>query len=307
MRKKLIGITAAATLALLCPVPRAHAASKEMIQLQQQVQTLQDTLQRLQQSNDERMGVLQHLVEQTADSVNRMSQAMTTLQQSVQTQNEGNGGKIDQLSGQMQSLNDSVDELKSRIARVDKALQDIQGQLQNVNSQQQAGGGQPAGQPGGQQAPGGADGNAAPQQPQAPPVEQLYQGGLRDYNSAKYDVAAGEFSDVLKYYPQDNLAGNAQFYLGEIAYRQGDYKTAIKNYDAVLEQFSGNPKVPAAQLRKGEAELATNQRDAGIRDLRNLIQRYPQTPEAAQARSRLNGMGVRTIAPKPSPSAYQPQ
>jgi len=307
MRKKLIGITAAATLALLCPVPRAHAASKEMIQLQQQVQTLQDTLQRLQQSNDERMGVLQHLVEQTADSVNRMSQAMTTLQQSVQTQNEGNGGKIDQLSGQMQSLNDSVDELKSRIARVDKALQDIQGQLQNVNSQQQAGGGQPGGQPGGQQTPGGADGNAAPQQPQAPPVEQLYQGGLRDYNSAKYDVAAGEFSDVLKYYPQDNLAGNAQFYLGEIAYRQGDYKTAIKNYDAVLEQFSGNPKVPAAQLRKGEAELATNQRDAGIRDLRNLIQRYPQTPEAAQARSRLNGMGVRTIAPKPSPSAYQPQ
>src|SRR5277367_1834365 len=102
MQKKLIPITAVAALALLCPVPRAHAASKEMIQLQQQVQTLQDTLQRLQQSNDERMGVLQHLVEQTADSVNRMSQAMTTLQQSVQTQNEGNGGKIDQLSGQMQ-------------------------------------------------------------------------------------------------------------------------------------------------------------------------------------------------------------
>src|SRR5246127_37203 len=206
----------------------------------------------------------------------------------------------------MQGLNDSVDELKSRIARVDKTLQDIQAQMQNVNSQP-AGGGQQSGIPGGQQAPGGADGNAAPAQPPAPPVDQLYQGGLRDYNSAKYDVAAGEFGDVLKYYPQDNLAGNAQFYLGEIAYRQGDYKTAIQRYNAVLEEFSGNPKVPAAQLRKGEAELATNQRDAGVRDLRNLIQRYPQTPEAAQARSRLNGMGVRVTTPKPSPSAYQPQ
>ncbi|QNI32964.1 tetratricopeptide repeat protein [Alloacidobacterium dinghuense] len=306
MRKILVQLTAIASLALLCPAPRAHAASKEMIQLQQQVQTLQDTLQRLQQSNDERMGVLQHLVEQTADSVNRMSQAMNTLQQQVQAQNEGSGGKVDQLSGQMQSLNDSVDELKSRIARLDKTLHDIQGQLQNVNTQQAAGG-QMGGVPGGQQAPGGADGNATPAQPPAPPVDQLYQGGLRDYNSAKYDVAAGEFGDVLKYYPQDNLAGNAQFYLGEIAYRQGDYKTAIQSYDAVLEQFSGNPKVPAAQLRKGEAELATNQRDAGIRDLRNLIQRYPQSPEAAQARSRLNGMGVRVMAPKPSPSAYKPQ
>jgi tol-pal system protein YbgF len=138
------------------------------------------------------------------------------------------------------------------------------------------------------------------QAPQAPPLDQLYQGGIRDYNSAKYDVAAGEFQDVLKYYPQDNLAGNAQFYLGEIAYRQGDYKSAIKNYDAVLEQFPGNAKAPAAQLRKAEAELALNQREAGIRDMRSLIQRYPQTPEAAQARSRLNGMGVRITASKPS-------
>jgi TolA-binding protein len=68
----------------------------------------------------------------------------------------------------------------------------------------------------------------------------------------------------------------------------------------VLDNFPGNPKAPAAQLRKGEAELAISQRDAGIRDLRALISRYPQTPEAAQARSRLSGMGVRTTASKPS-------
>ena len=305
MRKSLIHFTAVAALALLCPAPRAHAASKEMIQLQTQVQSLQDMLQRMQQSNDERMGVLQHLVEQTADSVNRMSQTVNSLQQAMQAQSEGTN-KVEQLSGQMQSMNDSVDELKSRIARVDKTLQDIQAQLQNVNSQPASGGavgGAPQnGMPGGQQLPGGQETGAVPaqQQPAAPPVDDLYQGGLRDYNGAKYDVAAGEFSDVLKYYPQDNLAGNAQFYLGEIAYRQGDFKTAIKNYDAVLEQFPGNPKAPTAQLRKGEAELAMNQHDAGIRDLRNLVQRYPQSPEAAQARSRLNGMGVRLTATKPS-------
>ena len=250
---------------------------------------------------------MQHLIEQTADSVNRMSQTMNTLQQAVQSQNEGNGSKVDQLSGQMQGLNDSVDEVKSRLGRLDSTLKAIQAQLQNVNSSAWGWRRAQNGAPAGQQIPGGTDAGAAPAQPRCASGRPALPGRLRDYNGAKYDVAAGEFSDVLKYYPQDNLAGNAQFYLGEIAYRQGDYKTAIKNYDAVLEQFPGNPKVPAAQLRKGEAELATNQRDAGIRDLRNLIQRYPQTPEAAQARSRLNGMGVRIMAPKPSPSAYQPQ
>ena len=65
---------------------------------------------------------------------------------------------------------------------------------------------------------------------------------MRDYNAARYDVAAGEFQDVLHYYPLDDLAGNAQFYLGEIAYRQQNYADAVKNYNAVLEGFSGNSK-----------------------------------------------------------------
>jgi hypothetical protein len=32
------------------------------------------------------------------------------------------GGKVDTVSGQVQSLNDSVDELKSRIAKLDKTF-----------------------------------------------------------------------------------------------------------------------------------------------------------------------------------------
>ena len=43
---------------------------------------------------------------------------------------------------------------------------------------------------------------------------------MRDYNAAKYTVATGEFQDVIHYYPMDDLAGSAQFYLGEISYRQ---------------------------------------------------------------------------------------
>jgi tol-pal system protein YbgF len=291
MRKNLIAASVAFALIFMGPAKPALAASKEIIQLQTQVQQLQDMLQHLQQSNDERMGVLQHLVEQTADNVNRMAQTVNTLQQQLQAQNDA-GGKLDQVSSQVQGVHDSVDELRARIAKMDKALQDIQSQLQNVNTQ-------PATQ-GAAAQPGQAPAPVAPAQPQAPPVQDLYQSALRDYTSARYDVAVGEFGDVVKYYPQDDLAGNAQFYLGEIAYRKGDYPTAIKYYDAVLEQFPGSPKAPAAQLRKGQAELDSNQRDAGIRDLRSLIQRYPDTPEAAQARSKLNGMGVRITAPKPS-------
>jgi tol-pal system protein YbgF len=318
MRKRLLRIVPVLLLVSTLMPPRAHAVAKEIIELQTQVQQLQDMLTQMKQSNDERLGVLLHLLQQNTDNVNKVTTQVSTLQQSLAAQNENT-----QLSGQMQALNDSVDELKSRIAKLDATLQNMQGQLQNINTPQNtAPGAAPAGTapqgPGGSAAlppagngalngtpGGGVPGSGAPAMAAtAPPLQQLYQSALRDYNSAKYEVASAEFGDVVHYYPQDDLAGNAQFYLGEIAYRQGKYAPAVKYYDAVLEQFPGNPKAPAAQLRKGESLIAVQQRDAGAQELRSLIQRYPQTPEATEARSKLNGMGIRINPAKPS--AYRP-
>jgi tol-pal system protein YbgF len=290
MRRLLLHLSAVMLFALPGVVPHAFAVSKEIIQLQTQVQQLQDMMQHLQTSNDERMGVIVNLVQQNNESVNRMMASVSALQNTLKVDNVQRGTSNTQLSTQIQSLNDSVDELKTRIANLTTQMQAIQSQMQNVN-------GSPA--PAGGAAPAGPTG-AASAGPQAPPVDQLYQGAIRDYNSAKYNVAAAEFADVIHYYPQDALAGNAQFYLGEIAYKQGQFAAAVKSYDAVLEQYSGNSKAAAAELRKGQSLIAMGQKDAGVRELRTLVSRYPNTPEALEGRSKLNGMGVRISASKPS-------
>src|ERR1700685_4237782 len=114
-------LIAAASLALVAlPIP-AHAASKEIIELQTQVQQLLDMVQRLQSTLDTRFGVLQHLVEQTADNANQMSATVNALEQKINAQTEATGGKLDTVSGQVQSLNDSLDELKTRVAKLDKS------------------------------------------------------------------------------------------------------------------------------------------------------------------------------------------
>lgn len=302
LRNRLLAVGLLAALVAYAPVP-ARAANKDIVELQTQVQQLMDAVQRLQSTVDAKFGLLQHLIEQTADNANRMSASVDALQKKLDTQSEATSGKVDAVSGQMQSLNDSVDELKTRMAKLDKSIQDLQGQLQNIQNP-------PAAQPGQQPLPGGTQpvpgpGGApaaqtapagAPQAPQAPPLQETYQAGLRDFNTGRFQVAQGEFQDVVTYYPQDDLAGNSQFYLGEIAYQQKDYTTAVKQYNAVLEGFSGSSKASAAQYHKGLALLAQGKRDAGIRELRALIQRHPQTPEATQARNKLNGMGVRIVA-----------
>ena len=301
LRNRLLAAALFAVALAVVPVP-AHAASKEIIELQTQVQQLLDMVQRLQSTFDNRLGVLQNLAQQTADQAKVTSAAVADLQQKLNAQNDGVGAKVDTVSGQVQSLNDSVDELKSRVARLNKAVEDMQTQMQNVQVQPQPGGfpntAPNGGQPPQGSMPSGQGATGTPSGPQAmtsqtPPLQDTYQSALRDYNAAHYDVASSEFSDVLNYYPNEALAGNAEFYLGEIAYRQQKFKDAIKAYNGVLENFSGSPKAPAAQLRKGLALLQMKQNESGVHELRSLIQRYPQTPEALQARSKLNAMGIR--------------
>jgi type I site-specific restriction endonuclease len=130
LRNRLLAAALFAVVLASSPAP-AHATSKEIIELQTQVQQLLDMVQRMQSTLDTRFGVLQNLAQQTADNATQMTAAVNALQQKINVQNEATNGKLDITSGQVQSLNDSVDELKSRIAKLDKTIQDMQAQLQN--------------------------------------------------------------------------------------------------------------------------------------------------------------------------------
>src|SRR5215467_8273690 len=117
MNRKTIFAGIAFVIALCLGLPRAWGVSKEIIQLMTQVQALQDQMARMQQSFDERMGVMKNLVEQSTDNVNKVSTSLTELQKSLQQQRTDAGAHSDQLSGQIQALNDSFDELKARMGK----------------------------------------------------------------------------------------------------------------------------------------------------------------------------------------------
>src|SRR5579864_3374872 len=171
-------------------VTPAFAVSKEIVQLQTQVQNLQDQMAQMKQSFDERMGVMKNLIEQSTDNINKMTEAVDTLQKNLSQQNNDNSGKVDQVSGQIQALHDSLDELKARVAKLSKQIDDMNATHQNL----------PVATP-------------TPPQAQAPPADVLYNNALRDYNAGRYDLATQEFGDYLKFYGDTELAGNAQFYV----------------------------------------------------------------------------------------------
>lgn len=312
-RLRLVPFTAATLLFLGLSAVPAHAVNKDMIQLQTQIQDLQNAVAKLQQSNDERMGVLKDLTQQTADAVNKMSVAVDGMKLQMQNQQEASGTKTDQLSGQIQSLNDTLDELKARMARMEKALGDIQGQQQSIsaalnNLPQQTG--TPSGPAPGQNTVPPPTG-PAPDQGALPPtssvvapvrsaspaggasVGDMYRTAYGDYIAAKYPLASAEFQDLANAYPDDNLSGNAYFYMGEIDLRTQKPTAAVTMYNHVIEHFPDNVKVPAAHLHKAEAMVSMKQNDKAALELRALIQRFPNSPEAATARTKLGALSAR--------------
>ena len=255
-------------------VAPAWGVNKDMVQLQTQVQQLQEQMTAMQRSFDERMGVMKNLVEQDTDAVNKVANALNALQTTLAKQQADGGGKLDQLSGQIQSLNDTMDELKVRLAKVSKQLEDMQSAQQSIQAQQAQ-----------QQAQNQAAASA-------PPPDLLYNNALRDYNGGKLDLASQEFSDYIKFYPNTDLAGNSYYYLGELQFKQANYQQAVQSYEQVLQNFPSGNKAASAQLKKGFALLELGKQDEGVSELRHLIQRYPHSPEALQARERLRKAGV---------------
>jgi len=175
-------------------------------------------------------------------------------------------------------------------------LTDLQNTVQSLDAKV-SGGAAPAGTaPAGGTSAVPPTGAAATSAAAAPSADTLYSNGYRDLQTGKYDLSRQEFLDYLKYYGDTDLASNAQFYLGEIAYAQKQYADAIAQYDKVLTNYPKSFKLAPARLKKGMAQLELGQKAQGIRELREVVKRYPGTEEERRARAKLRDLGVAVTA-----------
>ena len=279
---------------LIGPRP-AEAVAREIIELQRDVTTLLQGQKDLSTQMTQDHTVIRTVVQQSADSVNGLNTTMGTLQKSVQDVQANSGARLDTMSTQLQGLSDNLEEIKSRIGKLNQQLVDVQSAVQSIDAKVNGGGGSaPAGSTPatGTSAPPPSGSGSSPSASSAPSADTLYSNGLRDITSGKYDLARSEFQDYLKYYGTTDLASNAQFYLGEIAYSQKQYQDAASEYEKVLTNYPKSFKLAPALLKKGMALVELGQKTAGIRDLRDVIKRYPGTEEERRARAKLKELGA---------------
>jgi len=110
---------------------------------------------------------------------------------------------------------------------------------------------------------------------------------------AKKAFNAGDYSnatDLLTQYlqnPSGKLAEDAYFLRGESLFRQKIYKKAILDYANFPDKFNKSPLYPKALLKIGLAYEALSMKDEAKAFFQDLIEKFPKSHEAKEAKKHL--------------------
>lgn len=114
----------------------------------------------------------------------------------------------------------------------------------------------------------------------------------RDYDTAYGYILRGEFAaaeqgfqQFLEHYPEDELAGNAQFWLGESLFARARYRDAADAYLVGYTEYPDGAKAPDSLFKLGLSLKELGQREAACATLTEIDRRYPNAPQVVRERA----------------------
>lgn len=152
----------------------------------------------------------------------------------------------------------------------------------------------PAASPAATEPPGSETLAAAPPAFMPPPVgadeaqnpKQLYETAYGYLMQRDYGAAQAAFEDFLKRYPNDSLAGNAQYWLGEAYFVRGAYKDAAGAFLKGYQNYAGNARAADSLLKLAMSLDRLGQTDAACSSFAELSTRFPNAPENVRSRAK---------------------
>ncbi len=112
------------------------------------------------------------------------------------------------------------------------------------------------------------------------PENNIYRMAKQAFDQGDSDAARKKFQELIQRFPESERADNAQFWIGEIYYREKWYEKAILEYQKVIEKYPKGNKVPASLLKQGFAFFNLGDKSNSRLILEELIKKYPKSNEA---------------------------
>ena len=124
----------------------------------------------------------------------------------------------------------------------------------------------------------------------SPDEATAYRLALDKHFARQYPAAIAAFRDLLARHPRGAYADNAEYWIGEGLYAQGDYAGALASFQRVL-QHAGSGKTDDAWLKIGYCHLRLGDREKAGAAFRKLVSSYPASEYVARARGELEKLG----------------
>lgn len=115
--------------------------------------------------------------------------------------------------------------------------------------------------------------------------QQQYDAAMDLLTRAQYAEAQAAFRGFVAANPADQLAGPAQYWVGDIAFTQKDYGGAAKAFAELLKKYGKTARAPDAMLKLGLSLLELGQKKEGCTTLGALKSKYPNANKAVLDRA----------------------
>ncbi len=109
-----------------------------------------------------------------------------------------------------------------------------------------------------------------------------YKSALQLFYNREYTQAINQFQNLLNSNPNNKLASNCQYWIGECYHALGDYNQALKAFKAVLN-FSNSYKFDDALIMNGVTYLKIGEVELAKKNFQQLVQNYPDSEYAPKA------------------------
>jgi tol-pal system protein YbgF len=117
--------------------------------------------------------------------------------------------------------------------------------------------------------------------------QQQYDAAFALMKQGQYEKAAKAFREFIAKHPSSDLAGNAQYWVGEAYYVVRNFKQAIDDFTKVVDKYSTSSKVADALLKIGYSQQELGALDKARAALQQVVSRFPNTVSAKSAEKRL--------------------
>jgi len=117
-----------------------------------------------------------------------------------------------------------------------------------------------------------------------------YKVAYETFQKGDAEGARKKFEAFLKQYPNTELSGQAQFWIGETYYQKRDFEKAILEYEKAITKYPEGSKVPAALFKQALAFLELGDKTNARNLFKRVIERYPRSDQAEMAKKKLEAM-----------------